>query len=60
MIPANPLNPLSLLTPAEPGVRFRPGLPPSRERLRELREAVRSGTYRVSPELVAEALIARP
>ena len=58
MIPARPVNPLSLLSPAEPGVRFRPGLPPSPERIRELREAVRAGTYRVSPELVAGALIA--
>jgi hypothetical protein len=49
---------MSLLIPAEPGVRFRPGLPPSPERIRELREAVRAGTYRVSPELVAGALIA--
>ena len=56
MIPANPVNLLSLLTPIDPGARFRPGLPPSAERLRELREAVRSGTYRVSPELVAMAL----
>jgi anti-sigma28 factor (negative regulator of flagellin synthesis) len=57
MIPANSVNLLSLLTPAEPGARARPGLPPSRERLRELTEAVRSGTYRVSPDQVALAIL---
>jgi anti-sigma28 factor (negative regulator of flagellin synthesis) len=57
MIPANPVNPLSLLKPAEPGTRARPGLPPSAERLRELAAAVRSGAYRVSPEQVAVAIL---
>jgi anti-sigma28 factor (negative regulator of flagellin synthesis) len=57
MIPANPVNPLSTLIPAQPGARARPGLPPSAERLRELKEAVRSGTYRVPPEVVAAALL---
>lgn len=57
MIPANPMNPLSLLKPAERGVRARPGLPPSVERLRELREAVRRGAYRVSPDQVALAIL---
>ena len=57
MIPANPVNPLARLIPAESGARARPGLPPSAERLRELEQAVRSGSYRVRPELVAEALI---
>jgi hypothetical protein len=57
MIPANPVNPLSMLIPAKPGVRARPGLPPSAERLRELQEAVVSGAYKVPPEIVAEALL---
>jgi hypothetical protein len=57
MIPANPVNPLSTLIPLEPRARARPGLPPSPERLRELKEAVRSGAYRVSPEVVAEAVL---
>jgi len=58
MIPANSVNLLALLSPVDPDVRFRPGLPPSAERLRELRDAIRAGTYRVSPEQVAGALIA--
>ena len=57
MIPASPVNPLSRLIPADPGARARPGLPPSPERLRELEQAVRSGSYTVPPELVAEALL---
>jgi anti-sigma28 factor (negative regulator of flagellin synthesis) len=59
MIPANPVNLLSLLTPAEPGTRARPGLPPSAERLRELSEAVRSGAYHVSADQVALAILTR-
>jgi anti-sigma28 factor (negative regulator of flagellin synthesis) len=57
MIPANPVNPLSTLIPAESGTRARPGLPPSAERLRELEEAVRSGAYAVSPDIVAAAML---
>jgi anti-sigma28 factor (negative regulator of flagellin synthesis) len=57
MIPTNPVNPLSLLTPAEPGARARPGLPPSAERLRDLKHAIRSGAYRVSPDRVALAIL---
>jgi hypothetical protein len=58
MIPANPVNPISLLTPAVPGARARPGLPPSAERLRELTELVRSGAYRVPADRVALAILA--
>jgi hypothetical protein len=57
MIPANPVNPLLTLIPADPGARSRPGLPPSAERLGELKEAVRSGAYRVPPEVVAQAVL---
>jgi hypothetical protein len=57
MIPENPVTPFSFLSPAKPGARARPGLPPSEERLRELRQAVRFGRYRVSPELVALAVL---
>jgi hypothetical protein len=51
------VNPLSKLTPAEPGARARPGDRPSPERLREIAEAVRTGSYRVPPGQIAAALL---
>ena len=57
MIPAEPVNSLSTLIPAAPGARARPALPPSVERLRELKDSVRSGAYSVPPEVLAEAVL---
>jgi hypothetical protein len=57
MIPVRPVNPRTLLTPAEPGARAKPGAAPSPERLRELADAVRARSYRVPPERIAAALL---
>jgi anti-sigma28 factor (negative regulator of flagellin synthesis) len=36
---------------------MRPGAPPSRERIAELRKQIAAGTYRVRPRRVAAAMI---
>jgi hypothetical protein len=37
--------------------RMRPGAPPSRERIAELRKQIAAGTYRVRPRRVAAAML---
>jgi hypothetical protein len=51
------MDSLPKLGTALPDRRPRPGPGPDAARLRELREAIASGTYRVAPERIAAALI---
>jgi anti-sigma-28 factor FlgM len=59
-MPVTLMDVLSQLRPAAPGQRARPARAPTPDQLRALARAIESGSYRVSAELVAEAMLRTP